>query len=726
MQIANTREQHFDSSLHLKADQDLIGRFVSSESLWHSDVWRFESHTHGVKCNFPCIKWKVVMRDGSYLTDPKHRILLDWLRRVVWGLLYAPGDGAKHLSPGSLPGVSLGISLVAPWLAEHAIRWPSDLSEEALDHLLADLPSICVESQSRELPSEEAKPRVSTANRAIRLIYFIWRQRESLASANIPPMKSKPWPFADGANSLATRISEHEPGWIEPLPDEVAVPLLNKAMWLMGMPADDILRLRDECAAAYERSAGSHHLGPGTCRDARKKRQQRAAQLFSFSTIEGETSPWHISLKGLKGNDGNSASVLRARRLVLHLQAGCCLILQAFTGMRVSELCSLKPGICETTGLPSEVEIRISPSGLNEEYFVRGEISKGTPFPKGASWLLGSRRRGSNEIPIPVRALIILNNLMSPYLKSSNSDRLLVSLSAPRGLPKSSSGLSRMTGMRIIDMYRSFISDLVDLSQIPNESRHASSPNDLLPWKDAKNPPISTHQLRKSYAKYVLSVNPDLLPAVKRQFHHLNMTITEGSYWGGSSTQIDPIHSVSRQLTAKLLFDATQKPKSVSGLMGTQIEENISSLRKLTKGLDKKQGWRLISKWVTENDIKSHHSPHGVCIPLISTRMECWRRSGRLSAPSMEPNYSAREASICAVCECLAVSEEHVPFWKERFIAYEVANRLSEKHSYRDTFREVRRRLSQARRLLLSMGVDVDALNPIIEERLKSHEIERK
>jgi hypothetical protein len=710
--------------MHLLSSADLGGMFVSSSSKWDSADWEFDNPSHGQRANASRVHWAIEFPDGSRFTAPQHHGLLDWLRRVVWSLCAVPGDGVYPLAPGSMVGISAGLARIVPWLVEHAIRWPHELTTEVLDQLLADLPERLARVGGGGQEGEEDETTVSrgAARNAIGIIYYIWRQREALRESGILPMPSQPWPEYGGADALAGKMTKDIEGWIQPLPDEVAAPVLNTATWFLGVPAQDILRLRKDCEAAFARGPGTHHSGPGTTDYSRRIRQRRAAIEFEFSTVEGETDSWHESLLGRTRTDGRAAPMMRVRQLVTCLQAACCLVLQGFTGMRVSELCGLRAGDDPKTGLPFGVGMRLSPTGLNEEFILRSELSKGKRSPREVPWLLGSRRVGETDLPLCVQALRILDQLLAPYRAMIGTDRLLVSITTRPGLPKTALSVRKITGERVNALLRAFICEWVNLSALADESRHATSANDLVRWRESKGTIITTHQLRKTFAAYVLAVHPELLPAVKRQFHHMSMMITEGSYWGSNAPQIEPIHSISRQLTARMLYEATQGKIKIVGRMGKQVEDNLEELRELVAGRDKPAAWARINRWVEDNDLHVNHGNHGLCVPVTGSRMECWKRVGLRPIGRLEPNYETREASLCAGCSCFLMHHDHVPFWRDRFVDSEVSLRQATQLGIDGPYlREVRRRGEQARKLLADAGLSVAMMEDQIVARVAQH-----
>lgn len=712
--------------LHLIAASELAGRQVSSFSQWDSPVWQLDNPTHGAHRSSSRVIWKIQLEDGSLLTDAHHYHLLDWLRRVVWSLIAEPGDGRPPLSAGSAGTISAGLSRVVPWLVRNSINSPHELTCEVLDQFLLDLPQLlgsssCENHYDSTKDIEDPDITLGAATSSIKIFYYIWRQREALLQAGIPPMPSQPWQEEKGAIRLAIQVSKKVVGWISPLPDEIAVPLLNSAIRFVEGPAEDILRLRDYCEDAYNSAPADNPLEAAVTPYQRFDSQREAAYRFRFTVLPDESTPWHAPIEEvLRSREGISAMQI-VRQRVIDLQAACCILIQALTGMRVSELCGLKAGLDPTTSLPVNVKMRLSSTGLNEEFILVGELSKGHAFPIEVPWLLGSRRCGDNELPIAVRAIILLEKLLRPYRALIDTDKLLISIKCARGLPKNPGSVSDMISARISEMYKSYISTWVDLSVIPDESIYAAFPKDLVEWRVSSGRIITTHQLRKTYAQYVLSTNSALLPAVQRQFHHVNVSITENGYWGKASTQIEPLQSISRQLTSKILLDVIEGKVSLGGKMGKLVHDNAAVLAESVKGLPRPSAWRKIGVWLEENDIQANHSRHGVCIPISSSRMECWKKSGSLPSGSLLPNFQTRDISLCAGCRCFAIHESHIPFWKERYIDLEASRRtLPISPHIRNQFREINRRAKLASKLLQSVGVDVPSLEPSILSRMQN------
>ena len=723
--LHNTDEQPY----YLLSDAELEDKWVSSLSRWHSPRWQLDNPSHGQSLSGSAISWEVMLSDGLRLTDPPYAQMLDWLRRVVWSLSAAPGDGAPPISPGTMGGISSSLRKIVPWLVANGIRWPHQLTQTVLDQFVDELPERLANEHDEveQQGDDESGPSLAVVVVTLTTFIYVWRQRHCLEEAGIKPMPSKPWPELKGVLTLAGKVTSQARGWIQPLPDEVAVPLVNQAIWFLGTPGKDILRLQSELEHARR-----HWLRPQSVRSPRpgptggyQRRQRNVAKSFRFSTLESEERPWHKNLAECVRPNGLPGPIFRARQLIAGLQTACILVVQSLTGLRASDLCGLESGTDPSTGLPTGVSIRRSSTGLNEEFILCSETSKGRTGPELTTWLLGSRRVGDRELPEPVRALLILNKLLAPYRKLFGTNKLLVGVSSHLGLPKTRRSVTRMTTNRIQTMYATFMNEWVDLTRLPDQSLHATSQNDLVPWRESKGTVITTHQLRKTFALYVLSVHPDLLPAVKRQFSHINMAITESGYWGSNAPQIEPIHSVSRQMTARMLFEVIEGRSILSGKMGKKISQHIDDLRAQVASMCMNAAWRHIYLWVEANEVKANHSAHGSCIPILPSRMECWKRVRQRPYGELDPNYATREATLCAGCSCFAMDARHVPFWRDRYVEHKVALLVGNSgRSDAPNFRMIKIRAEQARKILLDVGQNVDELDSLVYDRMSTNAIE--
>lgn len=692
-------------ALHLFTPSSLSAALVSPASRWTDDHWHFENPVPGAHRSASTIAWNVEVRPGESLLDRRHADLLNWMRRFAWSLFFAPGNNASPLAPGSAAILSSGLRHLARWMVANEYTWPSQLDSSALDNFKNDL-SV---SLADEL-DEEGGISLGQAAHRIRPIVALWQQRDELAAAGIEPLPQIPW-GGRGAMELAKEISSKAHGYIRPLPDEVAIRVINAAEQFLSTPADDIIRLQTLLENIQQRPSGGHHTGPGTSSAYKARLMNDAISKFKFSRKDSSEEPWLQSIRSERDTEERLITpIQRVRQLILAVQHAAVIAIQAGAGMRISEVCGLGAGIDAATGLPRCVSVSESFTGLNEIFLVRSFLSKMEESPREVEWLVGMRPKGSDYLPLTVRAIIVLDRLLEPYRALCGSDRLIVGFNNLRGLPRTGSSISPANSERLLRGMREFVRDWAMLDRLPDESEHPIEEKDLLPYKTSRGQILRSHQFRKFYANFAFSVDSRLLPAVQMHFRHLSQAMTEGHYWGANQLQIEPLPTTQRQQTALLMYELATGKALVAGRMGDQLSSHLDQLRNIIVDRGRAAAWQAAINFVFEYDLRLWFAPHGKCLPLVPANMRCHRMAGTSSWLNKEPNYETREPSVCAGCSSFVLDSRHRQFWEERFITNWASYRAAEKNGLASAFRVVRDRAAQARALLSAIGVDAESL----------------
>ena len=698
-------------AFHALTEEELENLWVSDASRYLDPIWCFPNLTPG-SGNAPSkVSWKMLLPDGTVLTEMQHKSLLSWARRLMGSLIFEPEDGVGP-SPGALAKTCLSIKHLVSWMTINRYIWPSELNDISLDAFLYDIVEMLIEEGDGEESLTEGRIRI-----AIFAPLLLWRQRHVLAKAGIAPIPQEPF-HGESVNRIAKSIATKPQGWVKPLPDEVSIPLFNKAAWFIGMPGKNILQLLSECMQSRE-EGGIHypkHLkNLGKSNSAKGRRQLKTIRAFEFSVLDGETQPWHAAINTL--TDFNA--VHRLRMLLMSLRDACVVMIQGTSGMRISEICGLPEGINQENGLPSCVRIVSSISGLNELFILRTVLSKTEEVPRDVDWVVGMRPKGSNEVPLAVHALLMLNELYAPFRVLAGSDRLILNFKAGMGVPNTSSGLTPIANNILLEGMKNFMEEWVDLSHIPDESARKVEDNDLIPWRESKGRIIKTHQLRKSWAQFTLAVDPRLMPAIQMEFHHISLAMTDGGYIGKNPVQLESLQAVSRQQRDLLIYETVMGKSLLAGRMGEQIEEHLNELHEKVKGLPTSEGWKETVRFCDENDLKIFFAVHGKCMPLSPVKMRCHDTGGTESWLNTEPNYMTREPSLCAGCCCFILDKRHKTFWEDRYVDNWVSYKQAEEKGIESQFRVVRERAEQAGKLLRKIGIETTQMDEKVVRILK-------
>jgi integrase len=702
--------------IHEMTEAELNQHPVSEHSQFQHMAWFFANPTPGSHKSSSTLNWGMTLSDGSRLTDVRHAARLRWAKILLLTLQVSPSLGRKP-APGSMGKFQNQLNWLLSWMSDSGYHHAHELTPAVVRHYLDQLPEYIAHR------TEDGEISVGQAVDALTTLVHLWNQRQALARMGVESLSSHPFQ-GRGASTVAEGIATKAMGWIKPLPDEVAIPLLNKAAWFLGTPADDVLRLldvvRDPLAGTKVIVKRSRGTGGAICRagvgnHARRSRSMKFLAAFKFNTPNGDSQPWHGPLDQTyeESSDIHCARVSRVRELWEAVRDSAAIIVQATSGMRVSELLGILAGIDEDTGFPRGVRLETSATGMYEWFVIRSQLSKAVEgLPREVDWVLGMRPVGSREVPLAVRALQILDRLHEPWRACARSDRLILAGRTGHTLPVASTRLGAMTGGAVNGMIQRFISRWIDLSGLPDESARKTEDNDLVRWRESKGEILRTHMLRKAWAQFALACDSRLLPAIQMQFHHISLAMTEGGYIGGNPLLLDELDSMSTQRTNLAVFDIIVGKSKLAGRMGEQLEQALAKLRAAAGELPTSEKWQQSVEWAERNDLKMFFTAHATCCPTRTSEMRCHDASNTPVWLRKAPNTATREPSVCAGCACAIMDKSHETFWSDRYVGCEVSVRQAEAAgAHSGPFREIRFRADQARGILKKFGADLDALD---------------
>ncbi|MBK3732290.1 hypothetical protein GAY29_04085 [Azospirillum brasilense] len=679
---------HGENHFHLLPAGELRSIRVSSRSWWYSRAWELDNPTPGARAVASRIAWDVLLPDGSLLTDPQHAELLDTFRRLAWSLLVDPRDG-KALKPGSMSNFSVGMRTMVRWMISRKYRTLANLDSEASLEFLEDLPRILARDLISAAPvegedevdldaggaGEEVEDDASGDEISPGVLYVrtcVWaqafRQSEALRDAGIEPMPERPFD-GDDAWTVAKRLTTATLGQIPPLPDEVALPVLAAAtQWL------------EQADAIIARHA--HYLSGGAIRTVLAGRNQRQALRVEFERLTN----------------------------------ACVILLQGLTGVRIGEICGLVGGWNEADDTPSCVTKRTSRTGLNEIFYMQGKLAKTRAAPEDVEWLLGARPKGSNALPMNVRALVALERLMALWRPYASTDRLIVKFSTARGvpLPSEDGKVTQASALKAVDAtslnrtQQNFVVAEVDLSGLPDTN---SRQEDLSPYRETRGRCIRSHQWRKTFAHYVmLTRSPkEMLPALSQHFKHVSLAMTEQGYIIKDPYLRQAMEAAPVAATVAFFMEAA-RGKVVIGRMGELIDQHRDELRRLAEG-DPDAAYGRIERWVRVHDIRIFFAPHGKCAMSLNTmEARCHDVAGTASPMNTGPNLEVRRPPICAGCAVHIIDADHAEFWVDRYLTNARAFAEAERNGVAREYRVVEDRARQAAAMLRQLNIDIPPL----------------
>lgn len=671
---------------------------VSSVSQWEDEIWSFDESTPGSER--AAVNWRMEVADGGLLTDDAHSSMLDWLKRFLWSLLAVPGDGPRPLVVGSMTSVAVGLKSVVFWMTSVGIDRLHQVTPERVEEFCDDL--------ADEL-AENGRPTITQAWLRLRIFVLFWRQRRVLEECGVSPMPRRPF-GTKSSLSVARRISSVDVGWVNPVPDEVAVKLLNTAQKFVETQAEWILGQVEASYNAYFAEGRAHHNGPGTSKHTRSLRSRRA---LANAKSERMADRARATEQG-----GGEHAELRTNFTDL-LGAALCLI-QGGTGMRGSEIAAISVGDGQAAELPSCVSVQISPSGLYEIFTLASAVSKGEAGSRKADWVVGMRLRGEPHIPPVVRALQVAERLVAPIRKVTGTKAMFVSLSPGIGLPKTAKGLGRVYSGHLRQWQRTFIERHVDLSDLPDQSRRPVTENDLVRYKETRGRCIRPTQFRKAFATFAVQVSSDLIPALAMHFKHVSHSMTEGGYIGNNPVLLSDRDSLASQRTASLFADLVQGRQRLAGRRGEELSEHREQLRELIQADAVGSRWRLVNRLVTDLGVIGWFHADGTCLPMDPSEMQCHADAGTFPhAGRVMPNFEFRRVSTCSGCKNYLISSENAGFWQQRYKSYRFQLIAQPEETGKAPVAVFARRAQIAAQWLRMLGLDVESLNQQVDQEIK-------
>jgi hypothetical protein len=280
-----------------------------------------------------------------------------------------------------------------------------------------------------------------------------------------------------------------------------------------------------------------------------------------------------------------------------------------------------------------------------------------------------------------------------------------------------------MSGDKMRDAMKRFIARWVDLSGLPDESRHKIKDNDLVEWRESEGSILKTHMLRKSWAQFMFAVDPGLMPAIQLQFHHLSMAMTDSGYIGSNLSLLSDMDSVATQARNLMILESVLGRNPLAGRMGEELEQATQKLAEQVKGLPTSDAYKEVVKFCEHAQLPIFFSPHGACMPLNTHEMRCQDEAGTSLLLRKQPNSRTRQPSLCAGCGCFVLDARHADFWAARYLDNWLAYKRAERSGDVSGYKAIKERAEQAGKLLKKIGVKVVQMDRQIEKTLEAEHV---
>lgn len=485
---------------------------------------------------------------------------------------------------------------------------------------------------------------------------------------------------------------------IKPLPDEVAVLILNTSARLLHPNVIGDLDCALEIFLRHRgRKIGNYWTGQISARNRLK--------AFQFAALPGEGSPWHTKLgaRNLQTPKYTRDCLNTLRNLIIDVSISAVIIICACTGMRLSELCSLMTGWDAESNLPSIIKVSRSASGLYDHFFIEAKVSKGRDKPVPHRFFAGAREAGSSAEPIVVHAVRMLLKLWRRWYSEDGSSKLLIRFE--RAIPDAGEQLPFWSDRALMQDLTAFLRRNINFSQLPARSASSRARGSLDQYRENGPSNVRFAQFRKTLGVFVIQCDPTLLPALQMHFKHTNIAMTEGHYVNECETLFANVHDIRQQITSAKLYQLTKGFLPGRGRIVDRVARLREDLEKLIGSIPRPEAEDILLKFGKSHNLLIWEAKHGDCLPIDRSEMRCHQAAGSMGLFGGEPNYAHRSHETCMSCECFLLGQQHVAYWQERHAWYK--NYLDASVGQPEANLVVARaRLKQAQALLKQIGLE--------------------
>ncbi|WP_322033221.1 hypothetical protein [Paraburkholderia sp. J76] len=621
--------------------EEVLNDFITEQESEGVDdeEWRYQSTTPGRPDM--AISWEFSLPDGSVFTDARWMQLAVEMQIAVQAL-FSIRPNRRKLKNSAAYDLSARVRFLVRWMVLSGHSSMGELTNEALDEYKAHV---------YLLKAGVGGTKGYTANTVSKYLSFpvlLYAVRDAIRNAGLPIIPMVPYggvsPF-----SLAKASSAPLPERIPAVPDALYIPTMNAVAEWMDIQIPEALAALEEYFAIQAKFPED------------TARQKAEMAKLTFSTPPSMSEPWcpgfaqpWVRTRRRRTKEKYRETGLdmwyATRALFSDVRDCCTIAIQGGTGMRISELCGLAAlPYDKKTGWPACLEIERSPSGEEELFFIKGYIYKGEERDRPGRWLAGMRPVGSDYLPLPIRAALVLDKLYSRYRKLTGRNDLLFSLNNNRRLPDLAEHIGDVASVVIADGQNMWVHHYVDF------------PDEFEKWK------ITSHQWRKSFARFCFRVDETLLPAISRQLHHISVAMTE-KYYLGTDTELEwLLRSESIEYASELLYRLTHGESSAGG-MGNDAEDLTWSFDTNLEAEDQDEALDAIRRITSADNVWGWGLNWGACV-FRPEHAQCNLRDSTAKILATSPKFDGLSpTSSCQYCRNLLILKEHKPFWQARKI----------------------------------------------------------
>jgi integrase len=473
----------------------------------------------------------------------------------------------------------------------------------------------------------------TTVEKYLYLFTYLFRFRGELSDG----LRFDPFPGRSHGEIAGVRDAEIR-RWPH-TPDAVAVALMQGAADLVTRESPLILQARQVCADAMASA-----MQRARSKEVWRKAANRALQDASV----GESSCKHPM-----------RTVKDLTRMIEMLYAACFAVISYLVGPRVSEILHLCAGCVQRRDDDTSIAV------------INGAIYKKQPEYHGRphEWVAP---------PLALQAISVLEALSAGHRAQTNRRELWLRRRGRSGATEwwtECPGTLQVVGKERMRLLLCRFGAWLGL-----------------PDHEGKRWRLSTHQGRKTFARFCALRDRSGLLAMAQHFGHRERAVTDHGYAGSD-------YRLNQEIDAEVLeqsVTAWEHMLAAPGLGGRAGAE-IMAKRPRFRGARQKGELKRYARLLVDAGLVLGVCDWGFCI----YREEYSACLGNARGP----NPARREPSTCASCKNFAVSAQHRLYWAHQLRRHEAL--LDEPALSRQTLGIVRERVGEARRLLRAIDAEV-------------------
>jgi len=456
----------------------------------------------------------------------------------------------------------------------------------------------------------------------------------------------------DYVKSVCCAATKSRP-WTAP-PEPVCLELIREAIRLLGLPADDVIRLRDRYILACESAKRRGHD---------RKRVHNAARRTlkdeRFSTLPGKRRPW-IQL--------SPQDTISIKRLVAAIEGGCAAVLLFLSGPRVSEILRAGPGCLRFVRHANGIEYPYFCADRSKNTRSRaGEMAATVHVPGNErGWILG---------PAGVRALQVLARLSRLPRKLSGINCYWVSTQCTGLWPCTRRTGLTATSPEMINRRLNIFAGLVHLTEQTG-------------WTGR----LHSHMGRKACARFIAKRDRTALADLALQFGHLSAYATDVCY-------ARPDAEYRRLIEDELV---SEMQAAAADLAALDVQHTFSHMHGAELSELRNRAIRFVGELRSTQEVRRMLG-QGVRLVPCDWGMCVYREQASLCGGNQYgPSAERRSPVVCRNCLNFVATEQYRPYWRRR--VKDCRQVLTHRGLPEQTASLVRARLSEAEEVLAALA----------------------